>query len=114
MYVIMCEGGGVGWEWGQWVGGFLHDPLEDKNIVVVAKDTDVLTLLMTGFAQLFPSQLWVMKYDINKYASIKLYEYYGPSVCANISKYHALKGCDTTSYFFNLLWIMERNLYRNL
>ena len=44
-----------------------------------------------------------MKYDINKYASInKLYEYYGPSVCANISKYHALTGCDTTSYFFNV------------
>ena len=44
-----------------------------------------------------------MKYDTNKYASIsKIIKYLGPTVSSNISRFHAITGCDTTSYFFRV------------
>ena len=81
----------------------LHASLAEENVVVVAKDTDVLVLLVNEYSKLLPIQEWVMKYDANKYASIsKIIKYLGPTVSNNISRFHAITGCDTTSYFFRV------------
>ena len=81
----------------------LHASLAEENVVVVAKDTDVLVLLVSEYSKLLPTQEWVMKYDTNKYTSIsKITKYLGPTVSNNISRFHAITGCDTTSYFFRV------------
>ena len=48
----------------------LHASLAKENVVVDAKDTDVLVLLVNEYSKLLPTQEWVRKYDMNKYASI--------------------------------------------
>ena len=81
----------------------LHASLAEENVVVVAKDTDVLVLLVNEYSKLLPIQEWVMKYDANKHASIsKIIKYLRQTVFNNIPRCHAITGCNTTSYFFRV------------
>ena len=57
--------------------------LVEENVVVVAKDTDVLVLLVNEYSELLPTQE-VMKYDTNKCIS-RIIKYLGPTVSNNIS-----------------------------
>ena len=58
----------------------LHASFAEENVVVVAKDTDVLVLLVNEYSKLLPTREWVMKYDTNKYARIrKIVKYLGPT-----------------------------------
>ncbi len=48
----------------------LHCCIEDTNVVVVSKDTDVLILLVHAFTVTKPQQKWYMKIDHQKYVDI--------------------------------------------
>ena len=48
----------------------LHDIIEDSDVVVVAKDTDVLVLMVWVYAKCNIKKKWYMKYDDDKYADI--------------------------------------------
>ena len=44
-----------------------------------------------------------MKFDNNKYADIgKIQQFYGHDVTASLPTFHAITGCDTTSYFYGI------------
>ena len=43
---------------------------------------------------------WYMKYDSNSFADISVIcGHYGPEVCAMLPAFHAMTGCDQSSYF---------------
>lgn len=70
------------------------------NVVVMARDTDVILLLIHHFSKMFCSHLWVMAGTSKTRKFIPLHE-----VCFQMSStrasqlmaFHALTGCDTTS-----------------
>ena len=75
--------------------------LEETNVVIACKDTDVLILLVWAYAYHQIKNEWFFKYENEKYAEIsKICEYLGPQICLVLPAFHALTGCDTTSYFF--------------
>ena len=81
----------------------LHALKSDTDVVVVAKDTDVLVLMIWAYEQQNISKKWYMKYDHNKYADIsEICKFLGPKICGVLPAVHALTGCDTTSYFFKV------------
>ena len=81
----------------------LHACLEDNNVVVVSKDTDVLILLVHAFSIAKPKNDWYMKIDQSKYVEIrKVCMYLGEDICLKLPKIHAVTGCDTTSFFFGV------------
>ena len=48
----------------------LHASQSTKNVVVVAKDTDVFVILVYAYWRVFPVNSWVMKYDSSKFGNI--------------------------------------------
>lgn len=81
----------------------LHALLADSDVVVVAKDTDVLILLIWAYEQSNVGKKWYMKYDHNKYADInEICNFLGPKICRTLPAVHAITGCDTTSYLFKV------------
>ena len=74
---------------------------ETNEIVVVAKDTNVLVLLVWAYAHYNMKHNWLFKYDAKKYANIrKICGCLGKDVCESILAFHAITSLDTTSYFF--------------
>ena len=81
----------------------LHASLQDTNVVVVAKDTDILLLLVHAYNKLKPSNKWFMKIDRERYVDIfKVAEYLGCEIASYLPQIHAITGCDTTSFFFGV------------
>ena len=81
----------------------LHALLADSDVVVVAKDTDVLILLIWAYEQSSVGKKWYMKYDHNKYADIsEICKFLGPKICCTLPAVHAITGCDTTSYLYKV------------
>ena len=79
----------------------LHACLQDTNVVVVAKDTDVFVLMVYAYCVQKPAHKWYMKIDHDKYVDIdKVVDYLGEEIATKLSEIHALTGCDTTSSFF--------------
>ena len=48
----------------------LHASKSSGNVVIVAKDTDILMLLIYSYSTCEISKEWVLKYDTNSYANI--------------------------------------------
>ena len=81
----------------------LHASKSSGDHVIVAKDTDVLILLIYSYSTCAISKEWVLKYDTNSYANIGTScKYLGNTVSRNILQYHAITGCDTTSFFYRI------------
>ena len=81
----------------------LHASLEDNDVVVVSKDTDVLILLIWAYEKCNIQKKWYLKYDHNKYADINtICTFLGPKICLALPAVHAMTGCDTTSYLFKV------------
>ena len=79
---------------------FAH--LANNNVVAVATDCDVLVLLISLYAKKQPSFQWHMKYEKNKFANIAdICKRLGPSTSKLLHQFHAITGCDTTSFFFS-------------
>ena len=74
---------------------------ETNDVVVVAKDTDVLVLLLWTYAHDNIKHNGFFKYDAEKYANIsKICDYLGKDICELILAFHTATGSDATSYFF--------------
>ena len=76
---------------------------KDTVVVVVAKDTDVLVILVHAYAIVKPSSKWIMKIDHEKYVDVgKVYDFLGENVSMHLPNIHAISGCDTTSFFYGV------------
>ena len=74
-----------------------------ETIVVSARDTDVLLLLVAHCDHVQSNNLWLMAgaAKIRKYFNIsKIYDTLSENTVPALLPYHSLTGCDTTSYFF--------------
>ena len=79
----------------------LHAFLANTDVVIVSKDTDVMILLVWAYAYHEIKHEWFFKYENEKYITIsKIYSFFGRDNCLILPSFHALTGCDTTSYFF--------------
>ena len=79
----------------------LHACLQDTNVVVVAKDTDIFVLMVYAYCVQKPAHKWYIKIDHNKYVDIdKVVDYLGEEIATKLPAIHALTVCDTTSSFF--------------
>ena len=74
---------------------------ETNDVVVVAKDTDTLVLLVWAYVHYNIKRNWFFKYDAEKYTNIrKICDYLGKDVCQSILAFYAIADSDTTSCFF--------------
>ena len=83
----------------------LHAVHSQHNTVVVSsKDTDVLVLLLSHFQHIHCEHLWMLTGTAKKPRYIQIGAVFNnlPTDSAtNLLPFHALTGCDTTSYFAN-------------
>ena len=80
-----------------------HASKSSGNVVIVAKDTDVLMFLIYSYSTCVISKERVLKCDTNSYAIIgTVCKYLGNTVSRNILQYRAITGCDTTSFFYRI------------
>ena len=81
----------------------LYASKSNANVVVVAEDCDIFVLLITFFATRKPQLKWSVRYGGCKYAKIEdIVKNFGYNVCNFLMQYHAITGCDTTSYFYRI------------
>ena len=89
---------------------------EENDVVVVAKDIDVLVLLVRAYLKFNVQHKWYFKYDAEKYAEIgAICDLLGQDVCLALPAIHAITGCDTTSYFYwtGKLRVLKKTLAEN-
>ena len=91
----------------------MHTALCSEDVVVVAKDTDIIVLLAYAYEKCSSVKEWLMKYDKprilyldkQKYANVnigKICRFLGPVNCKYLPQLHAITACDTTSYFYRV------------
>ena len=91
----------------------LHNCLEDTNVVVVSKDTDVLELMVFAFVYHQPNKEWFMKIEADKYVNIgAIVKHFGDDFCLKLPHIHALTGCDTTSFFHGIGEVKASTAFR--
>ena len=74
-----------------------------SNIVAVAENCDGFILLITAFAIKRPQCKWSIRYGGYKYADIEgIVKNLGYEASKLLAHYHALTGCDVTSYFYRI------------
>jgi hypothetical protein len=72
------------------------------NIMVAARDTDVLVLMIAHASRMKASQIWMRAGTANRRKYIPIHEVIKKipvGAADHILAFHALTGCDTTSYF---------------
>ena len=77
---------------------------ESSNLVLVkAKDTDILILMVYAFALTSPPYDWYLQIDNGKIVSVeKIYQNFGKTTSLCLPQFHSLTGCDTVSHFFGI------------
>ena len=81
----------------------LHAVQSTQDVVIVAKDTDVLVLMVWAFAFLDIKRKWVFRKDDGQFADVgEICSHFGREFCLHLPALHALSGCDTTSFFYNV------------
>ena len=81
----------------------LHACLDDTNVLVVSRDTDIFVLLVHAFSIVKPTSQWFMEIDHQKHVDIgKACSYLGEEVSLRLPQFHAITGCNTTSFFFGV------------
>ena len=81
----------------------LHAVESKQDVVIVAKDTDVLVLMVWAFAFLNVERKWFFRKDDGQFADVgEIGSYFGRGVCLRLPSLHALSGCDTSSYFYSV------------
>ena len=74
---------------------------EQTDVVIVAKDTDVLVLLVWAYSFYNVKYKCYFKYDTEICAGTSVIcDYVGRDLCFSLPDFRSLTGCDTTSYFF--------------
>ena len=73
-----------------------------KPVLVKAKDTNILILMVYAFIVTFPpSTIW-LHLQIEKIVSVtKIYQDLGKTTSICLPQFHALTGCDPVSHFLN-------------
>ena len=93
----------------------LHNCLEDTNVLVVSKDTDVLVLMVFVFVYHQPNKEWFMKIEADKYVNIgAIVKHFGDEFCLKHTHIHALTGCDTTSFFHGIGKVKASTAFRSI
>ena len=81
----------------------LHATHHNHNCVITSKDTDVFLLLVYAYHKSSSNKIWYMKHEPNKFINIgKVCAYLGGTISEHLLKFHAMTGCDTTSYFYRV------------
>ena len=81
----------------------LHALLSNQDAVIVAKDTDVLILLVWAYNNFNVQYKWFLKYEHEAYADIsQIWLFLGKEICTSLISFHAITGCDATSYMFRV------------
>ena len=79
----------------------LHCQMEDAPVIVIAKDTDILVILVYSFALTIPNNNWFLQTDKDQYVNISaIHDHIGNEVSLILPSFFTLTGCDTVSYFF--------------
>ena len=79
----------------------LHAFNSECSVIVKAKDTDILILMIYAYALKKPEAIWCMQIDHNKFVNVgKIAQFLDESTCLQLPAFHSLTGCDTTSYFY--------------
>ena len=77
-----------------------HASLEGaSNVVLCANDSDVF-ILGTYACALDNNRNWFFNYEANTYSNLKKVAELVGNAAIYLPQYHALTGCDTTSYFY--------------
>ena len=76
------------------------------TVAVLASDTDVVLLLISFFPEI-NNELWMLAGTSSKPKNIPIHvivdKYFSlPALRNNLMSFHALTGCDTTSFFFGV------------
>ena len=81
----------------------LHALICEKNSAIVAKDTDVLILLVWAYDHFNVKYKWFFSHEKNVYADISVIcAFLSKEICSGLLSFHAISGCDTTSFMFNV------------
>ena len=81
----------------------IHALRENTNVVIVARDTDVLMIMIYIYALKEVTAVWYMKYGAEKFANIgKIVKHLGRTVSLMLVHLHCITGCDTTSYMYGV------------
>jgi len=94
------------------------------TVVVSARDTDVFIMLLSHLNKMRCKELWMMAGTSKKRRFIPIHDIHcklSPEVLSSLLAFHAISGCDTTSYIRGhtkrSMWntfIESTNLLRNL
>jgi hypothetical protein len=82
----------------------LHDAALSchRSIMITASDTDVLVIILSNFHRIPDSEIWML-FGVGKHqryiAVHEIANSLGPMKCRSMSIFHALTGCDVTSFF---------------
>ena len=80
-----------------------HCSESSKPVLVKAKDTDILVLMVYAFALTSPPYDWYLQIDNGKIVSVeKIYQNFGKTTSFSLPQFHSLTGCDTVSHFLGI------------
>ena len=78
-----------------------HCILDNRPVVVIATDSDILRCMIYAFSLLLPDNDWFLQASLEKLVNIsKIHEHFGREICLIISSFFVLTGCATVSFFF--------------
>ena len=76
-----------------------HAGQTQSKAVIVAKDSDVLTLLLYAMT-LTTKANWLMKIDTSEYVDVRtINNHFGYDISCTLPQFHAFTGCDTSYRF---------------
>ena len=80
-----------------------HCSESSKTVLVKAKDTDVLILLVYAFALTSPPYDWYLQIENGMIISVsKMYQNFGKTTILCLPQFHSLTGFDTVCHFFGI------------
>ena len=81
----------------------LHCSESSNPVLVKAKDTDILILMVYAFALTSPPYDWYLQIDNGKIVSVKkIYQNFGKTTSLCLPQFHSLIGGDTITHFFGI------------
>ena len=80
-----------------------HAAQYKETSVIVSKDTDVFLLSLYAYGRITYPASWYLKIDKKQFIDVcKIYDNLGSDACDILPQLHAITGCDTTAYKFNV------------
>ena len=90
-----------------------HAGKTQSKAVIVAKDSDVLTLLLYAMT-LTTEANWLMKIDTSEYVDVRtINDHFGYDISCTLLQFHAITGCDTLYRFLTVKLKVFKKIVRN-